>query len=87
VTIETRGQDAKPGKLDGSMAAGGTTEKPQEEYWDSSRPGLYVRFSQEDAFFFSYYRPIDNRKRSLEPATPSGSCFLYLVFATLSRVT
>jgi len=44
-----------------------TTEKVQEEYWDVSRPGLYVRVSRGGtrSFFFSYYSPIDRRKRSL----------------------
>jgi hypothetical protein len=44
-----------------------TTEKVQEDYWDSSRPGFYVRVSRTGnrSFFFSYYSPVDNRKRSL----------------------
>ena len=44
-----------------------TTEKVQEDYWDSSRPGFYIRVSRTGnrSFFFSYYSPVDHRKRSL----------------------
>lgn len=57
----------KLAKLTDRWLRGVTTKKPQEEYWDSSRPGLYVRVSRGGtrSFFFSYYSPIDNRKRSL----------------------
>jgi hypothetical protein len=43
------------------------TEKVQEEFWDSSKPGFYVRVSRAGnrSFFYSYYSPFDSRKRSL----------------------
>lgn len=44
-----------------------TTDKLQEEYWDASRPGFYVRVSKRGikSFFLSYYSPVDHRKRSV----------------------
>lgn len=54
-------------KLTDRWLRGVTTEKGQEDFWDSSRPGFYVRVSRtgRKSFFISYYSPTDSRKRSL----------------------